>query len=470
MTDKRSTDKKDNNVLQINVSKTKLEAAILLTEPTDGRVLSTKDIIQELNEKGIIFGINRDKIKEMIQGNIFNQNIIVAQGKPPINGDDARVVYIFSNESDVSIPGTIGRDGRIDYKTLNKIRNVKAGDLLIEIVPPTQGISGTDVYGNEIVAKKGNPAVIKKGKNVKEGKNGLKIYATGDGEVCFKDNTIYVDEVITIDGNIDNETGNIQFNGKVNIRGNVKSGFKVEADGDIEIFGVVEGATLISGGNIIIHRGIQGNGQAHLYCSGDFKSKYIENAHIKSEGNVEADVILHSDIIAQNRIIASGKKGLIVGGNIKAGKKVGAKVLGSNMGTNTVIEVGIDPKERDNYEQLKGEIESVGKSIEDSRKAIDLLNKMAKQQQLTGDKEDILAKLLITYEILKKKYSTLTEEMQILSGKFQSAKGGKICASVAIYPGVRAVIGNSVRQIYDELHNSTLHIEDGEVTIGPYEK
>ncbi len=470
MTNKRSTIKKNNDALQTSVSKTKLEATILLKEPTNGKVLSPEDIIQDLNEKGIIFGIDRDKIKEMVQGSMYNQDIVIARGKPPINGDDAKVVYIFSDESDVSIPGTIGENGRIDYKTLNKIRNVRTGDLLIEIVPPTQGISGTDVYGNEIVAKKGNPVIIRKGKNVKEGKNGLKIYATRDGEVCFKDNTIYVNEVITIDGDIDNETGNIQFNGKVNIRGNVKSGFRVEADGDIEIFGVVEGATLISGGDIVVHRGIQGNGQAYLCSSGNFKSKYIENACIKSAGDVEADVILHSDITAQSGIIASGRKGLIVGGNIKAGKKVRAKVLGSNMGTSTVIEVGIDPGERDNYEQLKKEIEGVRKSIEDSKKAIDLLNKMAKQQQLAKDKEEILAKLLITHETLKKKYRTLTEEIQVLLKKFQNCRGGKIYASAVIYPGVRAVIGNSVRQIYDELHNSTLYVKDGEVTVGPYEK
>ena len=239
---------------------------------------------------------------------------------------------------------------------------------------------GTDVYGKEIVAKKGNPAIVKAGKNVKESEDGLRIYAAKNGEVYFENNIIYVEETITINGNIDNKTGNIKFNGKININGNVRSGFMVEAEGNIEVFGVVEGAKLISKGDIIIHRGVQGNNQAYLYCLGNLKSKYIENASINSAGNVEADVILHSNVIAKNMITVSGRKGLIVGGNIKAGKEVIANILGSSMGTSTIIEVGIDPKEKANYEQLKKEILDIEKNIENTKKAITLLNKMSKQQ------------------------------------------------------------------------------------------
>ncbi|HZJ77025.1 MAG TPA: FapA family protein [Oscillospiraceae bacterium] len=459
------------STLQINVSKTKLEASISITEPIGGKMFSTADIIQDLNREGIVFGIDKKKIEEMIEYNIFNQNMMIAQGKLPLNGDDAKIIYAFDNKSHTSVPGTIiEEDGRIDYKNLNKIRNVKAGDLLIEIIPATEGITGTDVYGNEIAAKEGNPAIVKKGKNVEESEDGLKIHATENGEVCFEDNTVHVNENITVNGNVDNETGNIQFNGKININGSVRSGFKVEAEGDIEVFGVVEGATLISKGNIIIHRGVQGNNQAYLHCLGDFKSKYVENANIRSAGNVEADVILHSDVIAKNKVIASGRKALIVGGSIRAGKEVRAGILGSGMGTITVIEVGIDPEEKDNYEQLKAKVASIEKNIESSKKAIDLLSRMSKRQKLAKNKEELLVKSLNTYEVLKKKHSFLTKELQVLSEKLKDSSSGKIHGSKTIYSGVRVIIGSSAKQIYDELHNSTLYVEDGEIVIGSYER
>lgn len=457
--------------LQVGVSKDKLEATILMTKPIGGSVLTTENIIEILNEKGIIFGIKKDRIEEIVRKKIFDENILVVEGKAPINGEDGRVNYIFSEECCISTPGTIiDEDGRIDYKNLNRIRNVRAGDLLMEIIPPTDGISGTDIYGQELAAKAGNPANIRRGKNINESEDGLKIYAAKDGEVNFENNTIYVDEVITIEGNIDNETGNIKFNGKINIRGNVKSGFKVEAEGDIEVFGVVESATLISKGSIIIHRGVQGNNQAHLHCLGDFKSRYIENANIRAAASVEADVILHSNIIAKNKVIATGKKGLIVGGSIKAGQEVRANILGSNMGTSTIIEVGVDPEEKDKYEGLRSEIEDIDKNIDNSKKAVDLLTRMSRQNKLSKDREDLLVKSIKTYEVLKKKRVNLAKELESLAEKLQHSSGGKIHSSVIIYSGVRAIIGSSVRQIYDTLHNCTLFVQEGEITIGPYER
>lgn len=457
--------------LQVNVSKDKLVASISMTEPMGGKVLTVEDIRQALKEKGIIFGIDQNTIEEVVEVNIFNENIIIARGKPPIDGEDAKVIYTFSKEDDALVPGPIlDEGGRIDYKNLDRIRNVKADDLLMEIIPPTEGISGTDVYGNEIPAKPGSPANIKRGKNIRESEDGLKIYAAIDGEANFENNTIYVSEIITIDGNIDNETGNIKFNGKVNIKGTVKSGFKVEAEGDIEVFGVVENATLISKENITIHRGVQGNNQAYLHCLGDFKSRYIENANVRAAGSVEADAILHSNIIAKNKVVATGKRGLIVGGSIKAGEEVRANILGSNMGTSTIIEVGIDPEEKDRYESLKAEIAEMEKNIDNTKKAIDLLTKMSKQQKLTKERENLLVKSIKTYEVLKKKHSSIAEELLDLSEKLQQSNSGKIHSSVIIYSGIRAIIGNNVRQIYDTLHNCTLYVKDGEIVIGPYER
>ncbi len=455
--------------LQIDVSKDKLEVTILLTEPSGGKILSVTEIVDNLNKNNIKFGIINKKIEEVVNRQVFNQSILIAQGKAAISGEDGQIIYPFNDETE-SRNTIIDEDGRIDYKNLNRIRNVNAGTLLIEIIPPTEGINGMDVYGNEIVARTGKEVLIKKGKNVVESEDGLKIYAAKDGEVHFIDGTIYVDEVININGDIDNETGNIQFNGKINIKGNVQSGFKVEAEGDIEIWGVVEGATLISKGNIIIHRGVQGNNQAYLQCSGNLNAKYLENVRVKCGGNVESDAILHSDVTTKGKIIVSGKKGLIVGGDIKAGKEVRANVVGSNMGTITKIEVGIDPEEKKYYEQLKVEMLDIEKNIDNSKKAIELLNKISKKQQLTNEKQELLVKSLKTYKVLNAKYDDVTKELQELSARFKEPNNGKIHVVTTIYTGVKVTIGSSSRQIYDELSNCTLYVKDGDVSIGPYEK
>src|SRR5690606_11196219 len=108
------------STLQINLSKTKQEATILLTEPSGGKTLSTAEIIQNLNEKGIVIRINNNKIEEIVKKNIFDEPIVVAQGKAPINGNNGQAIYAFDDELDT--PNTvIEEDGSIDYKNLNKI-------------------------------------------------------------------------------------------------------------------------------------------------------------------------------------------------------------------------------------------------------------------------------------------------------------------------------------------------------------
>lgn len=456
--------------LEIEISNNKQEVFILLTEPFGGKILTFDQIVSAIKSKGIKIGIDHKKIEQIVNDRIFNENMLVARGIQPINGENGKIIYGFEDDVDSDNIFVEEDDGRVDYKNLNKIRNVHAGKLLIEIIPPTDGIKGIDIFGKEVEAKKGTQPSVKKGKNVVQSEDGLKYYASKDGEVHFANDNVYVDEILNIEGNVDNETGNIAFNGKVNIKGNVMSGFKVEAEGDIEVWGVVEGATVISKNNITIHRGVQGNNQADLYCSGNLKAKYLENAKARSGGNIEADAILHSEVVAKDKIIVIGKKGLIVGGEIRAGQEVRARVVGSNMGTSTKIEVGIDPEEKNHYEKLKNEITDIEKNLENAKKAVDLLNKMSKNQNLTKQKQDLLVKSLQTYKVLRSKYDTVSKELHDLAQKFANTNKGKIHVSSIVYSGVRVIIGNSPKQIYDELSNCTLYIKDGEISVGPYEK
>ena len=75
---------------------------------------------------------------------------------------------------------------------------------------------------------------------------------------------INVFPVYEVNGDVDYNTGNIDFVGTIVIRGNVRSGFKVKADGDIRIIGSVEGAELEAAGSIEISAGIIGQNKGLL--------------------------------------------------------------------------------------------------------------------------------------------------------------------------------------------------------------
>ena len=452
----------------IEISEDKLKVYITLIEAEGGVEVTTDDIHKKLKEKGIVYGLDNDKILNAIEKKLYNKKILIANGKTPEDGKDAEVIYHFSKEK--SQKPKLLKDGSVDFKELDLINNVDKGQLLIEIIPPTDGKPGVDVFGNEIPNKKGNYINIIKGPNVVEKENEFKIYATADGQVIFKDGKIEVKEIYEIAGDVDTSTGNIKFNGNVIVRGNVKSGFRVEAEGDIQVNGVVEGSVLIAKGDIVLSRGIQGNNQGFVKAGGDFKARYIENSEVKCDGNVEADVILHSDVVAGSNVIVLGKKGLIAGGSIKSGEEIRAKTIGSHMGTATNLEVGIDPDERKEYDKIEEEIKEIQKNLSNLTKTINLLERLKKESRLPKDKEEILIKSENTKLYLQEKQMELINKSNDFKNRIENLSKGKIHVSGTIYPGVKITILNAIRHIYDEIVYSTLYREDGEIVIGPYEK
>jgi len=96
------------------------------------------------------------------------------------------------------------------------------------------------------------------------------LYALKDGAVHYVDGSIAVYDVLEINGDVDFNTGNIDFNGYVNIKGTVEDNFSVKAEKDIEIGGVygIGGVKLIesTGGSIYIRGGVAGKTGQKLYA------------------------------------------------------------------------------------------------------------------------------------------------------------------------------------------------------------
>ncbi|SHI79528.1 hypothetical protein SAMN02745975_00617 [Geosporobacter subterraneus DSM 17957] len=460
-----STEPIDAQVI-VEISKDAMSGFIILLPPHGGRMITKDEVIESLNRNHVVFGIDEDKIQEVLSQEKFYQRSMVAVGTAPIQGNDGKVEYLF--KLDTKIKPEMLEDGKVDFKELNLIQNVKRGDIVARRVMHTEGIDGMTVIGRPIKAKSGKPVNFKKGKNVIESPDGLELIADESGQVKLVDDKVTVLQVFEVAGNVDNATGNISFKGRVVVKGNVATGFKIECDGDIEVFGVVEGATLISDGNIILHKGIQGNHSGKLISKQDIVARYMENCYAKAAGNIMADAVMHCSLESKNKIVVTGKRGLIVGGVVRANSEITAKYIGSTMATSTKIEVGIDPELKERYDQIKSEIELLHKNKANVMKAVDLLTKMSKAGPLPPDKEEILTKSISTNAYLEEKLEELEAEQLDLRYILQTLSGGKINVSSTIYPGVKLFIGNSMYFVRDQIQCSTFIRENGEIRIAPY--
>lgn len=322
--------------------------------------------------------------------------------------------------------------------------------------------------GKLLKAKSGKIVSFKKGKNVIESEDGLKLLAQVDGQPKLIDDKVTVLQVYEVNGNIDNATGNVHFNGNVVVRGNVRTGFKIECSGNAEVYGVVEGATIIADGDIILHKGIQGQNVGKLLSKQNIVAKYMENCYANAYGDISSEVIMHCKLETKKSIEAVGKRGMIVGGEIRANNEINAKVIGSPMATTTKIEVGIDPEVKERYESLKQERDTLNKNKESVTKVIELLRKISNTTQLTKEKQDMLIKSTHTEKYLSEKLKDVNETIINLQNTLQTLSNGKVNVSLTIYAGVRISIGNSVYYVRDHMKRCTITKEKGEIKINPY--
>jgi hypothetical protein len=358
-------------------------------------------------------------------------------------------------------------DGTVNFRQLGLLRLCNRGDVLVTSVPPVDGENGEDVYGQPIpFPRLKNAAPIPRGKNTVISEDGLHLIADVSGQLILQDSKINISPALEIPANVDNSTGDIDFNGEVTIRGNVVSGFTVKAQGNIEIFGVCEAATLISDGNIVLANGAQGAGRAELSAGRDITAKFIESCKVTAGGNIVADSIMKSTVKCNGSVTLAGKNGLLVGGSLVAGDKLIARTIGSPMGTATEIQVGGSPQE---LEEHKGKVEEFNKlkaEFDKCDKAINTLNALKQKNMLTEDKKTLLLKMINTKMLLREKMSKLQDEIESLV-RILTSNTGTVSASKVIRPGVRVTIGNAQLAVRDDMQNCKLWNNGAKIAIGP---
>ncbi|MFW6269793.1 MAG: FapA family protein [Bacillota bacterium] len=428
-----------------------------------GEKLTVNKLYDILEENNIRYGIKTDKLKQIINNRIPEEKIKVAEGDPPEPGKDAELIYHFEKKEN-SI-GTRRDDGSIDFFDLGLINNVTPGDKLVTLKKSEPGTPGKKVTGKEISPPVPEKKKLPAGKNV-EKKDETILVSKISGQVVKEGKKVNVLPVHEVRGNVDLSTGNIDFNGNVKVRGDVKEGFEVIAEGNIEIKGNVSAARIISKtGKVIIHKGFVGKDKGKVEAKGEVKVKFVENASINSQEDIiVTDAVMHSTLIAANKIIVEKNKGLIVGGKCRAGQEIKANVFGSNFATETVLEAGINPEIKSRLQELEKELERIRKNLMKSEQAIKLLQEKKKELgRLPADKEEAYQQVKNTKIRLKEKIQEYEREQEELHQKISRMNRGRITVKDKIYPGVQLHIGKSFLNIQNEMKSSIFVEEDGEI-------
>lgn len=425
--------------IQVLISEDCMECQICLDKPEDNEeIYEVGDIVEFLISKGVVFGIDERKIQKILEEGVYDTYVTVAVGEKAIEGRDGYYLYTF--DTNPNKKPRLREDGTVDYLNLNLFQTVSKGDLIARYFAKIDGEDGTDVLGKKIVVKKGKHLSPLRGKGFFTSEDCMEYYALYDGKVEVANGCINVTQTSMLPGNVDLNSGNLDVKGDLDIMGNVITGMVVKASGNVTIGGLVEGASIIAGKNVLIKGGILGGGKAKVVAGGNIFAQFIENAIIESGDCVQANSVVNSIVTAYNDINIFGKTSSIIGGSLKANRMVRTRCIGSIGQITTRINVGMESSEIASLKYKEMKRKEVEEELHKVETAINMMKNMSEQKEmlmmLTRTKIDRNAML-----------TNLNKEIEDLRIRMKLAAKAEVIAETMAYQGTIVSIDGIVLKL-----------------------
>jgi len=447
----------------ITISDDSMEAFIEFVREEGGKKLTDEGIKNAVAKSGVSFGLDVERLSQLAQSRACGEKIKIAAGKNPENGKDG--VLEYQGDFETSQIPTYLENGSVDYYERKNFFSVKTGQIIAIYHKAVKGLTGKNVLGEDISAYDGKELPLPVGKNVIVSEDGNNITADTDGIVEIRKGKICVSDVLIINGDVDLSIGNINVPGNLKITGNVASCISITVSGSVEIMGTVEAATITAEGNVNIKQGVSGADKAVIKAGKNVAASFIENATVFAGQNIVANSIINSNVECMDSIIAAGTKGVIYGGKVKATNKVSAQTIGSPADIPTVIEVGVSPKIKTDYNQIINEISGLQRELAYISNVIDLAKGELTQRQAAIKKRLFKTKLDKMEQL--DKCETKKRELENLIGK---ETVGSINISNTANIGCVIIIKTLNYAVKEVISHTTFKIVDGEITPLPYQK
>ena len=434
---------------------------------TDGREYTKDDILYQLGRQGVKFGIKDDVIEEYLKDKHFCTDYVLAVAEPPQQGHDAVIEYHFN--TDLSKKPKLNEDGSVDFHQLDNVSHVEAGSVLATLTPADHGKPGTDVLGRAVNPQKVVVKFLQQVRNTKLSEDRLQLISEVNGHASIVEGKLFVSDTYVVPANVDPTTGDITYNGNVHVNGNINTGYRVEASGDIIVDGIVEGAELVAGGQIVLKRGIQGGARGKMKAGSNVVTKFIESASVEAGGFVQTESVLHSTVVAGGEVIVRGKKGFISGSNVRSGKNIQAKTIGSTMGGDTVVEVGVNMALTEEQKTLENELNELNANMDRASKIILYIsNKIKNREQLPPEKLEQFQQLSAQTKNMEKRAEEINERLNAIQQELDNSTGGYILVDDIIYPGCKVTVSNATTMIRKESKHCRLVRDGADVRVTLY--
>jgi hypothetical protein len=356
-----------------------------------GRPVDPARVREECTRQGVTAAVDAGRIREAVARAEREQapveGVLVASGEPPVHGRNGSVSFPVRSATGSRLRRR--EDGSVDYKEQDLFTTVEKGTVVAVLTQPGRAVrDGRTVRGRAVQAKDGRDAALSAGNNtlVEEKGETARFIAAIDGRLFCDGKSVSVERVMVVEGDVGPKTGNVRFNGVVEITGDVLDGYQVHGKKGVTVRGNVGNARVVSEGAVTVRGGVIGKGNGTVSAGSGIAVKFAENARMEARGDIVVHrAAMNCTILTEGKIVAVTEKGLLVGGELRARLGVVAKTLGNESEHRTEIFVGSDFFVERTLQETKRRLERCAAEV----RTLDLaLEKASRGERKTDPRQD----------------------------------------------------------------------------------
>ena len=433
-------------MISVAINQERTEARLSIApDPENQGEVTADQLVAALKKNNIVAGISKKNIFAI--RNKFNHeptkaiSAIIARGLPkkPVSQHN----YKFHFATGKNIGRLLGSD-QIDYKNKGIIKSFKPGETLLEINLGQEGTPGRLVDGSIVENEPLKPLHrYKAGLGVTLDENGTQLIYTASsaGQAQLNGDTLSISETFSLDGDVDLETGHIEFEGPVEVNGNLLAGFRIISNNNIFISKTVSGS-IRTKGNLTVNGGIIGSETEKIAVGGDLTCEYISAvSRLQTRGSITVvKHIINSHIFTGKTVscqeMITGDSKVVAFYGVTCGE------LGSEQGSRTTVETG---GALDLNEKIKKIDEFLEPLIKQSIAMVDKLGLQILMKKDTSslpeEKRPEAEKILQQYLKIEEHAARLKEKKSELEEKVEAGLKARITVKKCAYPGTTIKIG-----------------------------
>jgi uncharacterized protein (DUF342 family) len=292
---------------------------------------------------------------------ILNRRVSV--GTEPTNGSDGKILLLVRPYNGVGEQDQ-REDIKFSFSQVHLFDNISEERVVARLYPPKAGKDGLDVLGNIIKPKAVNTVkisldkslVIQPSNNTDDSESSFEnVIAKQSGLLINESSQLKISEDLTIKGNVDYHTGDIDFIGRIIVNGNIQPGFKVKGSKGILIKGDCQKAVLDSQDGDIEIKGFCV--ESEITAAKNVNLNIVHQSKIRAGGLLSINKECIDSTLRTEKYVKC-TQGRIIGGHLFTVFGLEVKELGGEAQNTTDVIFGSIPEIHEDFSLLVSKIKS----------------------------------------------------------------------------------------------------------------